>query len=148
MNSERQTRNPEPEPSGVRISSLTVLFVVAAGPTAWFLQLCIGSLLSSWPCFPTDVRLIEPTAGYHWTRAAAIALQIASAILSAVAGLVAWRIYRRTMEAPEPRSPGAIEIGHGRTRFITLWGVIYGFSFAFASLLTLAGFILVPRCVG
>ena len=40
-----------------------------------------------------------------------------------------------------------LEIGHGRTRFIVLWAAYLGAGSAVATLATLAGFALVPRCL-
>jgi hypothetical protein len=117
-----------------------------AGPLAWLAQLAIGYSLLSWPCFPFDLRLDQPLPGYEGTRTVALILLLACAALATASGVSAWRKLRSVLDEKEGGHRHLIHIGHGRTRFVALWGVILGFGFALATLPTLAGFALVPRC--
>jgi len=144
------TRDPyaadrQPPPRAERLSSLTAFFIVFGGPIAWFIQLCAGEMLTSWPCFPSMDRLPEPIAGYHWTRAAAVIVLVLCAIVAIAAGLVALSTYRRVSDA-ERRRPE--DPAWGRTCFLALWGTMTGIGFAIATLATLVAFFWLPRCAG
>lgn len=119
-------------------------FMLFTGPLAWFAQLCIGFALLSWPCFPYDQHLAAPLDGFGWTRGAALLLLIACAALAALSGYVSWS----TLAEIRARGDGAPDPARGRARFTTLWGTLLGVGFALATLATLAGFALVPRCIG
>ena len=134
-----------PPAAAVKLSSLTAFFIVFGGPIAWFVQLCAGEILTSWPCFPSMERLAEPVAGYHWTRAAAVVLLALCAVVAVAAGLLAFAIWRRVNHAAarQPEDPA-----WGRTCFLALWGTMTGIGFAIATLVTLVAFIWLPRCAG
>jgi hypothetical protein len=116
------------------------LFALAGGPLAWFVQLCAGYALATWPCFPADHRRLVPQNGYTWTFPLMVALLIAGVVVALLAFGVSWRTYARTRD----------ETGgdDGRTRFLALWGMLLGAGFAVATSLTAVAFLLVPRCDG
>jgi hypothetical protein len=135
----------QPPPAPVRLSGLAAFFIVFGGPIAWFVQLCAGEMLTSWPCFPSMERLPEPIGGYEWTRVAAVLLLALCAVVAIAAGLLGLVTYRRVnhVEARCPEDPA-----WGRTCFLALWGTITGIGFAIATLVTLVAFIGLPRCAG
>jgi hypothetical protein len=129
---------------GPALSPAWSAFMLFTGPLAWFAQLCIGFALLSWPCFPYDLRLTAPLDGFDWTRIAALILLLACAVLAALSGYVSWS----TLAEIPARGDGAPDPARGRARFTALWGTMLGLGFAVATLATLAGFALVPRCAG
>lgn len=148
MSRDRSSLSHHPAPHADRLSTPAASFILLTGPLAWFVQLCTGFMLLSWPCYPGDIRLVEPLAGYGWTRLAALLVLLACALLAAASGAFAWRKYQEVREEREGGHADLIHIGHGRTRFIALWGAILGVGFTLTTLATLAGFALVPRCIG
>ena len=148
MTREQSGLSHHPAPHGDRLSTGKAAFLLFTGPLAWFAQLCIGYGLMSWPCFPHDEKLMAPLAGYEATRAIALVLLLACAVLAAVSGFVALRTLREVKGEREGGHEDLIHIGHGRTRFTALWGAILGLGFAITTLATLAAFALVPRCAG
>src|SRR5512140_3829668 len=70
-----------PAPQRDRVSSLESLFGLIGGPAAWFIQLCAGYTLASWPCFPMDERRMFPLRNYNWTFAAIVAVSIGAVLL-------------------------------------------------------------------
>jgi len=148
MTDDRQSVSHHPAPRADRLSTGMATFILFTGPVAWLVQLCVGAMLLSWPCFPDMARLAHPIAGYGWTRLAALLILLGCALLAAVSGFVAWRKLREVRDEREGDEGDLIHIGHGRTRFTALWGMILGWGFAVATLATLAGFALVPRCAG
>jgi hypothetical protein len=137
-----------PAPARNALSTARAAFMLCTGPLAWFAQLCIGYALLSWPCYPYDLRLASPVAGYGGTRLVALLLLLACAFLAMAAGVSSWRLLDAAKGERSGGHAELIHVGHGRTRFIALWGLILGFSFAVTTLATLAGFALVPRCAG
>lgn len=136
-----------PAPDADKLSTSTALIMLFAGPLAWFLQLCGSFVLLGWPCFPMMERLGQPMLHYGWTRPAAAVLLLIAFAAAVAAGLLSLRKLREVSDEKEGGHRELIEIGHGRTRFTAMWGVILSFSFAIVIVLTAVPFLLVPRCV-
>ena len=137
-----------PAPHRDRLPPLTASLLLYTGPLAWLVQLCVGEMMTSWPCFPDMERRTAPIAGYEWTWLGAIVVLILCAVAACVAGLLAWRKFGEVREEREGGHDALVEIGHGRTRFVSLWAAYLGMGFALATLVTLVAFALVPRCLG
>ncbi len=82
------------------------------------------------------------------TVGGAIAVLLLCALAAAVAGFLSWRKFVEVREEVEGDHDELVEVGHGRTRFVALWGVYLGGGFALTTLVTLVAFLLVPRCLG
>jgi hypothetical protein len=137
-----------PAPLRHQVSRSEALFGTFGGPLAWFIQLCAGYALATWPCFPQDHRRLLPQSGYAWSFPLMIALLIAGVLVALAACLVSWRTYARTRDEAGGDHRQLIEVGAGRTRFLALWGMLLGAGFAVATSLTAVAFLLVPRCDG
>ncbi|MGN6818741.1 MAG: hypothetical protein ACTHJR_08725 [Sphingomonas sp.] len=137
-----------PAPHRNKLSSWTASVLLYTGPLAWVLQICVGEMMTSWPCYPDMDRRTAPIAGYEWTWLGAIVVLALCALAACVAGLLGWRKFREVRDEREGGHEALLEIGHGRTRFISLWAAYLGLGFALATLVTLVAFILVPPCLG
>lgn len=137
-----------PAPQRDRVDLYESLFGVIGGPVAWFIQLCAGYALATWPCFPNSERAVTPLPGYEWTWPAMIALLVIGVLIALAAFLVSWRVLRRTRDEMKGDHRALMEIGAGRTRFLALWGVLLGGGFALATIVSAAAFIVLPRCAG
>lgn len=140
--------DPHPAPHGHKLSTGQAFFMLFAGPVSWFAQLCGSVWLLGWPCFPMMDRYVQPMPHFGWTRPAAIVLLVLCMAVAVAAGVVSLAKLREVQDEKEGSHTDLIEIGHGRTRFTALWGVILGFAFAVAILLTIIPFLTVSRCVG
>jgi hypothetical protein len=138
--------NAGPAPHADKLSNRRTFFMLFGGPAAWLLQLFLSVPLSSWPCFPQADRLAGPLAGYGWTRFGVIVIMLGCVGLAAAAGWSSLTKLRETADEKPGSHSALIEIGHGRTRFTALWGVILGFGFTLACALTVIPLVLVPRC--
>jgi hypothetical protein len=122
-------------------------FGLVGGPAAWYLQLCAGYVLASGPCFPHDTRRPTPLDGFAWTWPALIAILIFGVLVALAAFWVSWRTLNRVQHGPSEKHP-VLEANIGRTRFLALWGMVYGAGFALATLVTAVAYIVLPRCAG
>jgi hypothetical protein len=138
------TRSPAPHAERAGLGQIA--FAIVAGPLAWFILVCAGEALASEPCFPGGHRYAAPLPGLHWTWPALIALLIVCVLVALAAFVVSWRIYRATCSEEVGR--GLLDEGTGRTRFMALWGMLYGGGFSVATLFSLAAYIALPRCAG
>lgn len=137
-----------PAPHGARVGLGRIAFAIAAGPLAWFVLVCAGEVLASEPCFAGGHRYAAPLPGLHWTWPALIVLLVLCALVAAAAFVVSWRIYRSMRAEEAGTEAGLLDEGTGRTRFMALWGLLYGAGFCIATLFSLAAYIALPRCAG
>jgi hypothetical protein len=137
-----------PAPLAARVGRWQMAFGIIAGPAAWFIQVCAGEALSSEPCFPDGYRRVLPPAAFNWTWPALIALMLLCAVVALVAFLVSWRNYLATRAEVPGALGGLMDEAAGRTRFMALWGMLYGAGFCLFTLFTLAAYLNLPRCAG
>jgi hypothetical protein len=137
-----------PAPDRDKLSSLAASFLLYTGPLAWLVQICAGMAMTSWPCFSDVERRTAPLPDYAWTPRAALALLVVCAVLAAATGLLSWYRYLRVRNEGPGGHDVLVEHGHGRTRYLMLWAVYLGTGFTLATLVTLAGFAMVPPCLG
>jgi hypothetical protein len=137
-----------PAPHRGRVSLVESVFGLLGGPGAWFIQLCTGYALASWPCFPMDERRLLPLPNYAWTLQADIAVSIAAILIAAAAAIVSRNIFRRTRDEAKGDHQHLLEVGTGRTRFLAVWGMALGSVFALVSAITTIAFWVLPRCAG
>jgi hypothetical protein len=123
-------------------------FGLFGGPIAWFLQFCAGYALASEPCFRAGERLATPVPALQWTLLAMLVSMAAGIALALLSLIVSWRAYRRTKDEASGETVNLVEAGLGRTRFLSLWGVLLGSAFAAATAMTGVAFLTLPRCAG
>jgi hypothetical protein len=148
MSTDRASLSQHPAPHRNRVASFEAAFGLLGGPVAWFVQLCAGYGMSSWPCFPKDLHRLHPISGYEWTWAATGLVSLASVVVAVAAALVSQSTLRRTRDEAKGGHSHLLETGSGRTRFLALWGLIGGWAFAGASAFTAVAFFILPRCAG
>lgn len=139
-------RQPHPSPQRHRIGRFAVWFAIAAAPLAWNLQLLFNVGLVAHGCFPHD----EPRAQPIWSRlpVAVGAIEVAALVVCVVAGLVAWRNWRRTRDERPGSAHHVLEGGDGRTRFMALVGLLTSALFGLAVVFAAIVLALVPPCNG
>jgi hypothetical protein len=137
-----------PAPQRHEASALESIFGLLGGPLAWFIQLCVSYSLASWPCFPLDEHRLLPKSGYAWTWGAIVVVAVAAIIVELAAFTVSKRIFNRTRDEGRGGQEHLLEVGSGRTRFLALWGMIFGAGFAVATAMTTVAFFVLPRCAG
>jgi hypothetical protein len=135
-----------PAPHRDRVSALESLFGLLGGPLAWFIQLCAGYALASWPCFPSEEHRLRMPDSYAWTSSALIAVSVAAIVIALASFIVSRRAFDRTRDEEAGGHPHLLEAGAGRTRFLALWGMVFGAGFAIVTAMTTVAFFVLPRC--
>jgi hypothetical protein len=148
MNADHSSLSHHPAPRRHEASVPAIVFGLAAGPLAWFVQLCAGYTLASWPCFPLEQHRLVPQDGYAWTWGGIIAISVVAVIICVAAFLVSRRTFNRTRDEGQGGQQHLLEVGSGRTRFLALWGMVLGLGFAVATGMTAVAFFILPRCAG
>jgi hypothetical protein len=148
MTAETASVTNHPAPHRDRVSAFESTFGLLGGPGAWFAQLCAGYAMASWPCFPRDEHRILPEAGYAWTWSAIVAVSVIATSVSLTAFAVSRRTYKRVQGEGHGSHQHLLDVGSGRTRFLALWGMVFGAAFAVGSAITLVAFFVLPRCAG
>jgi len=123
-------------------------FTLFAGPIAWFVQLCLGYMLASEPCFPGYERRLSLPAHLAWTRGAIAVLMILAGIVAVLGLIRSWQAHRRSQQALQGDPHAVLRVGADRACFLALWGVLFNAGFAFASVMTFIAYFVLPRCDG
>jgi hypothetical protein len=148
MNVDHDSLSHHPAPHREQVSILASAFGLLAGPLAWFIQVCAGYAMASWPCFPGEQRNLLPPPGYGWTWSAIIAASVAAFIISAAACFVSYRTYERVRNESHGDHQHLMDVGSGRTRFLALWGMVFSAAFAVGIAMNAVAYFVLPRCAG
>ena len=141
MSAERHGMSHHPAPHRGRVALWESVLGLAGGPLAWLVQLAAGYALAAKPCFagPDPVPAGE-------SRIWVILLYLACLLAALAGGFLSLRLWRRTRDEKSGTANELLEVGHGRTRFLALWGVLLGFGFAGVILLNGFALLGVPPC--
>ena len=146
MTAQHASMSHHPAPQRERVPTIAAAFGLVGGPLAWFLQLCVGYALASWPCFPGATPVLVPAPAYQWTFVAMIASLAAGVVIALTALLFSWRALASTKKESAGGHSHLMDVGVGRTRFMALWGVFLSGGFALATMSTAIAFMVLPRC--
>lgn len=128
--------HPSPERSEVGLYIL--LFGLFAGPLIWPVHMMVNSAYAGAACMG------ETSYG---TAIAVMAISgVASLAVIFLAGLVSYKNWRETHTERRGSGRAAVEIGEGRTRFLSLVGLYFSAGFFVASLFDLLALVMVPLC--
>lgn len=120
-----------PAPDRGKIGGWTIAFGVLGAVAAWCLQLVVGSSLTGIACASGDGPG-GAGAGIAWALPAAVAVNLAAIVLAATAMAVSYRNLRRTRVQTRGHPGGLVDVGEGRTRFLSIWGILAGVLFVLA----------------
>lgn len=139
------SEHPSPHRDKVRLEIL--LLALAAGPTAWIVQLVVDFGLSSAVCrqygVPRAAGAADVWAAEHLILVGVNLVCFAVALAGGFTALAAWR--RTRAEKPGDVAE-LVEIGEGRTRFLAACGMMASAAFAVAILFDTAWPFFVPSC--
>jgi hypothetical protein len=140
------TATAHPSPHEGRVGPFALWFGVVGAPLAWALQQLVTPPIFAHGCYPHDVPISEPI----WSNAAAVATTIELVALFAcvAAGLISWRNWQRAGAEKAGSAHHLLEGGDGRTRFMSMVGMISSGLFLLAVIFALTAFYLVAGCNG
>ena len=127
------SRARHPGPHRERVGLVALFYGLFAAPIVWAGDLMIDYGLATHGCYPGNLPLHFPSAGFGGIWWAMLLCHVVALVLIASGGLVSYRNWRVT-GPPRGHSHHLIERGEGRTRFFGIVGM--GFSAMF--LLTVA----------
>jgi hypothetical protein len=141
MTGEHHGMSHHPAPHRDRVAVWETTLGLAGGPIGWIVQLAASYAIVAAPCYIGPDRQGAGQASL-WV----IVLYVACLALAVVGGIVSLLVYRRTRRETEHSEADLVEGGHGRTRFLALWGMLLGFGFAGVILLNGIALVGVPAC--
>jgi hypothetical protein len=113
--------NQHPAPHRERISTWSMWLAIFLAPAGWFLQLAVDTFAISQGCFPKDQPLGTPIAPIEPFVHGADLLAL---VLGLLAGFIALSNWRKTREEKPGHEHHLIESGDGRTRFMSMSGML------------------------
>jgi hypothetical protein len=115
-----------PAPHRGRVALAAWLLGLVAAPAAWALNLLIKYALVSYACFPDDTPLRSVGTGHDWVTAVCYGVEVGAFAIAAAALWVSYGNWSRTREESAGPIAHLAEAGEGRTRFLSLWGMLIG----------------------
>ena len=125
-----------------------LFFGMIAAPIMWLGHLWLSYSISSELCFPGPEPLslrLDPSVP-QTLRPLLIAFDAAALVISALAGLVAWRSWMASRGEGQDWVTDAFGIGVGRSRFLAVWGMLSSAIFFGALVFATIGSVVAPIC--
>ncbi len=148
MNMTSTSSDPHPAPHADRVKTAEIFFELFGGPIAWLVQLSGGYALVSDACGADGGHALMPFRAATWAWLGMIGLLCAAILVALFSLALSWAAFGRTREEAAGGKHHLMETGAGRTRFLALWGMVLGASFAVATIFTAVAFVAIPRCAG
>ena len=136
-------RHPAPHREKVGLGAL--LYGLFAAPIVWAGDLIINFALVTHACYPGDLPLRHPIAGFGFVWPLVLAIRLVALVLIASGIFVAYRNWRVT-GPPEGHSHHLIERGEGRTRYLGIVGMGFGAMFFIIVAVEAITLAMVPMC--
>jgi hypothetical protein len=135
-----------PSPRRGRVSAVALIFGSAAAPLAWGAHLVANYALASTICFPGNALRQPPASSMRWGWSLLVAVDLIAMVIAVLAAITAYRNWRLSHDEAAGRSHGLVEIGEGRTSFLSLWGILTSAGFFVAVAFDFIGLWIVPLC--
>jgi len=133
-----------PAPHRNRAVKAELAFASLAPPLAWSTHLVVNYAFASLACYPDGTLRTSPLFKRLWPLL--IAVDVASLLMSAIAVIIAYRIWQATSQEMRETGSPLGETGEGRTRFLAIWGILIGCGFFIAVLFDFVGLWILPLC--
>jgi hypothetical protein len=135
-----------PAPHRSRASAGLLAIGLAAAPLAWGGQLVINYALASHVCFPGDNPLMSVASGWGAAWTVLLIVELIALAIALGGAAAAYRAWQATRTESSGDSEDVIEAGRGRTRFLSIWGLMTSLGFFVAIIFSLVGLFAVPLC--
>lgn len=135
-----------PSPHRDRIRLVPLFFGLTGAPLAWNAQVLFAYGLTSYACYPGPVPRTTVVPGFGWVWPVVLVFNLICLGIGIWAGLVAWRNWQRTWEEQKGGSERLLETGEGRSRYISMCGILVSIGFVAALIFDICAVLIVPVC--
>lgn len=133
-----------PAPHADRVGILRLLLLLAGAPIAWAVQISAGYAAAAYACYPDRFSLPAPVLPH--LHGALATLSAATIAVSVACALLSYRSWRATRHEFEGDRHHLLDVGEGRTRFMSMCALINSVLFTVALILTIGALVLVAPC--
>jgi hypothetical protein len=140
-----QSRHPAPHRDRVRLG--TLFYGLFAAPIAWAGNLMVTYGLAAHACYPGFVPLDQPVDGFGFVWPLVLACYLVTLLICASGFAVAYHAWRMTGSESEGHWHHLVEVGEGRTRYLSLIGMSFSALFFGATLFGAVVPAIEPLCV-
>ncbi len=134
--------HPAPHRDRARLAALW--FGLTAAPLGWCIQTLSGAALAGHDCYPRQWPLPVPIWQSLWPIL--LAISVGGIALAIAGGAVAWHTWRSTRHERPDSAHHLMDRGEGRTRFMSMSGLITTALFLIALSFGTAALFMVPLC--
>lgn len=138
--------HPAPHRHKARVPLL--LFGLFGGAAAFAFQLIFNFALASYSCYPRVAPRTHPVPGWGGLWSWLLAINLGAITIALIAAVVAWRNWQATRTEHPGHAGHLVEIGEGRTRFLSMVGMVFSLLFVAGVIFDLIALIIVPQCIG
>jgi hypothetical protein len=117
-------------------------FGLFAAPIGWALHLLVNYSIAGQNC----VGAVAASANARGAYSVILLIDLAAVILTVVAGLVAYDLWKKTKEEKVGDTHRLVQTGEGRTRFLALCGILTSTLFGLAVIVDVLGIVVGPTC--
>jgi hypothetical protein len=112
-----------------RVSIWAILWGVLGSGIAWAGHLMLNYAISVHACYPGRIPLSRPDSGAGWAWPVILVLDLITLGLIASSFRVAFRNFKLSGRESEGHHHHLMEVGEGRTRFLSLTGMAFAIIF-------------------
>ncbi|HEU5018659.1 MAG TPA: hypothetical protein VFT69_11890 [Pseudolabrys sp.] len=129
-----------------RVSMTALFFGLFAAPIVWAGNLMVTYALNVHACYPGIEPLSTPIRGFGWVWPVILACYLVALVVCAAAGVVSYRNWRITGSESEGHLHHLMEVGEGRTRYLSLIGMAYSVLFFATTMYGIFILAIMPLC--
>lgn len=142
---ERVTDATHPAPHRDRVSLAALFFGILGAPAAWNLQELISASITGHICYPGAEPIAIPLWHGMWT--VLLIIDIVGILIAFAALLVSIRNWHRVHEEMAGSGHVLVDIGEGRTRFMSMVGILTSSLFLLGLIFASASIFVFPLCL-
>ena len=135
-----------PSPHRDRVGLVPLFFGLWIAPAAWAGQLIVDYGLASYACYPRYAPQAHAVPGWGGLWWGLLAINIVAILAAAAGALVSYRDWQATREEHPGHFGHVLEAGIGRSRFLSLLGIMTSVGFLAAIVFDLIVLLVVPLC--
>lgn len=138
--------NAHPSPHRGRVGTGALIFGSSGAPLAWAAHLLANYAVASTVCFPGQALRQQPLPSIQWAWSLLVAIDLIAMAIAVLAALTAYRNWLLSHDEATGYAHGMVEIGEGRTSFLSLWGILTSVGFFVAVAFDFIALWVVPLC--